>query len=88
MQALKLESALPIGKFENGRDRQCIVSGELREEAGPQGQQSLRACDVVEIGHRLACKDGVSVESSFLRAFDFGVPISALDQPHAETAVD
>ena len=39
VQALKLESAVAAGKFENGRDRQRIVGGELREQARPQRQQ-------------------------------------------------
>ena len=38
VQALELESAFAIGKFENGRDRQRVVGCELREEAGPQRQ--------------------------------------------------
>ena len=48
MQALELESALATGQFEQGRDRQRIVGGELREDPRPQRQQFLRAGDVIQ----------------------------------------
>ena len=82
MQALKLESARRRRQFENGRDRQRVVGGELREDARPQRQQFLRAGEVVQIGHRLAGKHRIAVEAALLRALDLGVPIGALDQPH------
>ena len=72
----------PLGQFENGRDRQRVVGGELREDPRPQRQQFSRAGDVVQIRHRLAGEHGIAVEAALLRALDLGVPIGALDQPH------
>ena len=38
VQALKLESAVAAGNFENGCDRERIVGCELRKQARPQRQ--------------------------------------------------
>ncbi len=38
VQALELESAVAAREFENGRHRQRVVGGELREQPGPQRQ--------------------------------------------------
>ena len=80
VQALKLEAACPMRKFQNGRHRQRVVGGELREDAPPQAQQLLGAGDVVQVGHRLAAEHRIVVETALLRALDLGVPIGALDQ--------
>ena len=77
-----LKSAFTASQLKNGRDRQCIVGGELREYPRPQAQQLLCAGDVVQIRHRLAGEHGIAVEAALLRALDLGVPIGALDQPH------
>jgi hypothetical protein len=55
MEALELEPALTAGQFEEGRDRQRIVSGELRKIRGRR--PLIVAGDVVQIGH-LAGKRG------------------------------
>ena len=89
MQALEFESArFAFRQFEDGRDRQRIVGGELRKDPRPQRQQLLRAGDVVQIRHRLAGEHRIAVEPAFLRALDLGVPIGALDQPHHHSAVE
>src|SRR5690349_10191299 len=82
MQTLKFEVACLSGEFEKGRDAQRIVGSELREKARPQGKQFSRTGDVIEVSHRLASEDGISVKSALLCAFDLGVPIGALDQAH------
>ena len=85
VQALELESArlwFRPRQFEDGRDRQRIVGGELRKDPRPQRQQLLRAGDVVQIRHRLAGEYRIAVEPAFLRTLDLGVPIGALHQPH------
>ena len=75
-------------QFEDGRDRQRVVSGELRKDPRPQRQQLFCAGEVVQIRHRLAREHGIAVEPAFLCALDLGVPISALHQPHHHFAVE
>ena len=69
------------------RDRQRIVGGELRKDPRPQRQQLSCAGNVVQVGHRLAGEHRVVVEAALLRAFDLGIPIGALDQPHHQPAI-
>lgn len=42
MQALEFEAVAALRKFGNGRDRQCVVGGELRKMRG-RSASSLRA---------------------------------------------
>ena len=88
VQALEFESALVRCQFEDARDRQRIVGGELRKNPRAQRQQLSCTGDVIQIGHRLAGEHGIAVEPAFLRALDLGVPIGALDQPHHHPAVE
>src|SRR6476619_2754108 len=69
MQALELEAAFtrPLffgSQFEQGRDRQRIVGGELRKYPRPQAQQLLRAGDVIQVRHRLAGEHRIAVEAA------------------------
>ena len=88
VQPLEFEAAAIAGEFEDGRDRQRIVGGELRKDARPQGQQLFRAGDVVQIRHRLAREHRIAVEPALLRALDLGVPIGALHQPQHHAPVE
>ena len=87
VQTLKLVVAGLARKFRDGRHRQRVMGGELREDARAQGEQLARAGDIVEIGHRLAGENRIAVEAALLRAFDFGVPVRALHQAERDAPV-
>ena len=87
MQTLEFECAGTIAEeLRDVRNGMRVVRGELREDhVGRRGKQARTG----KIGHvrvRLAREHGVAGKAAFLRALDFAVPVSALDQTHREHA--
>ena len=82
MQALKLVAFDAACVLDHARDSERIMAGELREQPLPGCQKLPRAMQIAQISHRLAGEHRIVGEPALLRAFDLGVPVSALDQPH------
>ena len=60
------------------------MGGELRVDHVGGIQQGTGAGQVGHVGVRLVGEDRVVRQAQGLRAFDFGVPVRALDQAHHE----
>ena len=63
------------------------MRGELGVDRAPLGQHAAGAGDVADVGVGLAGEDGELGETRFLGAFDFAVPVGALDQADHQAAV-
>ena len=87
VQTLEFETGRAAGAGKDRGDGERIVGGKLREQARTRRQQFLRAGHVIEIGHGFPREHRIIGEAALLRAFHFGVPIGALDEPHRETAI-
>ena len=87
VQALEFEAGRAAGTGEDRGDGEGIVGGKLRKQARTRCEQFLRAGHVIEIGHGFPREHRIIGEAALLRAFHFGVPIGALDEPHRETAI-
>ena len=80
VQTLKFEVAAIPGHVQNGCKCVGVVGGELRVDGAACLQQAVGADQVGEIGIRLAGKDRIIVEATFLSPLNLGIPIRALDQ--------
>ena len=91
VQALELECVLAaphLGRHvQHGGHGMRVMGGELRID--PVGQAQKFACsgDIADVGMLFGGEDGEAVDPLHLRAFDFGVPIGAFDQPDHDLAV-
>ncbi len=86
MQALELEAALLARHFQYEGRGVRIVGGELGIKPIACGPDLLRAGEIGDIGGYLAGEDRIPVEALLLRMLDLGVPVSAFDQAHRNTA--
>ena len=68
------------GHLEDGGNGPGVVRGELRVDRIGRVEQGLRASQVAHVRVRLLCEHRVGRQAQLLRALDFGVPVSALDQ--------
>ena len=86
VQALEFEPALIAGHDLDRSDGVGVVGGKLWIEQVALLQQCAGTGQVGHVGIDLAGENRVVVQALFLRAFDFRVPVGALDQPHGNLA--
>jgi hypothetical protein len=87
VEPLEFESVDAAGILDDAGNGQGVVRGELRKQPVARRQEPLHAGHVTKVGHRLAGEDRIIRQAALLGAFDFGIPIGALDQSHGQLAV-
>ena len=87
MQALELVILAAGGAADDGRGGEGVVGGELRIEPF-RGEKLVGAGEEIQVGHYFPRKHRIIGEAALLRPLDLAVPISALDQPHHEAAIE
>ena len=81
VQALQLKLAAALGThLQNGGNGGSVVRGKLRVDGVGRGQERAGAGQIRHIGVVLVRKHRVVRQTQLLGAFDFSVPIRALDQ--------
>ena len=81
MQALQLEAGVSLtGHLQQRSHGTGVVRGELGVEGIGRIEHGASAGQVGDVGVVLVREDGVVGQAFFLRAFDLGVPIGALDE--------
>ena len=88
MQALEFEAPGVGFQREDRADRVRVVRGELRVHQWGRAEQSLCTGEVGHIGGSLAGIHRILLEAAFLRAFDFAVPVGALDEADRERSIE
>ena len=85
VQSLQLKGRPgPTRHLHDGRDGAGVVAGELRVDHLVVADQPRRAGQVGHVGVALVREHRVARQAAFLRAFDFAIPVRALDQAHDE----
>ena len=88
VQALEFKGVAVVGHMQDGRHGVRVVGGELRIDAVGHRQQLARIGDVGHIRRGLGGEHRKARHAHDLRAFDLGIPIGALDQPHHDLAIE
>jgi hypothetical protein len=83
VQALQLKGrAFHARHLHDGGNGAGVVAGKLRVDHVVVAEQPCRTGQVGDVGVALVREHRVTRQAPFLRAFDFTVPVGALDQPH------
>ena len=86
VQPLEFETCLFASERLDAGGGQGVMGGKLGIKCLGVSKEPLHACDISDVGRRLAREHRIGLQPALLTALYFGVPVSALDDTNHQPA--